>query len=500
MAPYSIPRERFFNVDAAWLHMDAPANTVTITALALFQRPLDHTVLRAVIEDRLLAFPRFRQRVREPRLPFTLPEWEPDSRFDLEAHLHRVALPAPGDWPALLQLVESLMRSPLPTDRPLWQMHLVENFGTGCALVTRLSHAVADGVALVHVLSRLTGETAEASLAMLGDGDLPEPEPDGWLRRALGRLDTAVHLPLKVIDSGLEAASHPLRTAEQGLAGALALGKLLFILPDQPTRLRGRCGVTKRATASDPIPLAEIKRVGHALDAKVNDVILAAVAGGFRRYLVARGEDVTGLSIRAMVPVYLGNGEPPKSLRNGFGLTFLSLPVGVRDPVRRLRRVHANMDEIKGSPEAAVAFGIMYGMGLTPPGVDRLIANIFALKGTAVMTNVVGPKRKLYLAGVPIDNVMFWVPQPAGLAVGLSIMSYAGQVTVCLATDACVTPDPEAILEGFNLEFDLLRQRADRVGAGSQRAEAGRCQALTRAGRPCRNPAGDGGLCAVHRR
>ncbi len=179
------------------------------------------------------------------------------------------------------------------------------------------------------------------------------------------------------------------------------------------------------------------------------------------------------------------------------------------------------MDAIKRTPEAPVAYGIMTGMGPTPPAVDRLIAKIFGLKGTAVMTNVAGPAEVRYMAGARISRLMFWVPQPAGLAVGLSIMSYAEQITVGLATDARVVPDPEAILRGFAEEYRVLERRASAARpsarkpvarpAGPQPAKAAkvaqlaeaaaqrRCRAETRQGTRCRNLALPGSdRCRVH--
>jgi WS/DGAT/MGAT family acyltransferase len=242
-----------------------------------------------------------------------------------------------------------------------------------------------------------------------------------------------------------------------------ALLKLLLILPDHHTILKGSCGVPKRAAWSKPLALQKVKTVAHALDATVNDVLLTAVTGALRRYLDAREQPAPELSVRAIVPLNLRPPNEPLDLDrlgNRFGLVFLSLPVGIRNPRERLAVLKQHMEDIKHSPEALVALGILNLIGGTPTEVERIITAIFGLKGTAVMTNVPGPGQTLYFAGEPIRGIMFWVPHPANLGLGVSILSYAGQVVVGIATDAGLIPDPEAIVTAFHHEFNALARLA----------------------------------------
>ncbi len=474
---------RFFSVDASWLHMDAPHNRVTIVGLALFDRPLDYERLRASLENRLLRFGRFRQRVRESVVPFGLPTWEPDPHFDLDNHLKRMKLPAPGDWEALQRVVEKIMSAPLPAHRPLWRMFLVEKYGTGSALIVCLSHALADGAAMLHVLDTWMGTTAKASLTCLKP-EAAQPDADdrtGRIGRGLSEMRHIMAMPAAVANKSRAAAADPVGTAVQAAEVGRALGKLLFIPPDRRTVLSGRCGQAKRAVLSDPIALERVKSVAKALDAKLNDVVLAAVTGSLRDYLLACGEEVRGLNLRAMVPVYLHPWDDPNDLRNGFGLVYLSLPVGVADPLRRLRVLKRRMDAIKRTPEAAVAYGVLFGLGFTPPTVEHLIARAFGVKATAVMTNVKGPSEVRYLAGVPTRCMVFWVPQPAGLGLGVSIISYAGEVTVSLATDAELVPDPEVITAGFHEQFGLLERLC---APAPRKARAGHAAAASASHRP----------------
>jgi diacylglycerol O-acyltransferase / wax synthase len=198
-------------------------------------------------------------------------------------------------------------------------------------------------------------------------------------------------------------------------------------------------------------------------------------------------------------------------LGNRFGLVFLSLPVGIRDPIERMIELKRRMDAIKDSSEAVVAFGILNAIGMTPVQIEDIIVKIFGLKGTAVMTNVPGPRKVIYLAGRPLRSLMFWVPQPGNLGMGVSIISYAGDIVLGIATDSNLVPDPERIIADFHAEFKSLEQwgrPAQAVAPGkspkndeaSQSSINGRCQALTNKGQPCKNRARVGyKTCYAHR-
>jgi diacylglycerol O-acyltransferase len=459
--------EPFSAVDAAWLHMEHPTNLMMVTGVLVFDEVLDFGRLTALMERSLLRVPRFTQRVVEPRLPFGTPHWEADPTFDLRSHLHRAALYPPGDAAALRELVSDLMSTPLDFSKPLWQFHLVEGFGAGSALVGRLHHSIGDGIALVRVLlSMADGDEKERETAAPSANEL-----HGWERLVpfFGPAAKVVSRTLEVTESfvreGVETLAHPehlLELAARGASGAESLAKLLLMPPDPPTPFKGPLGVAKRVAWSDPMPLDEVKGVGRVLGATVNDVLLAAVTGALRRYLDGRGTPVRDLEFRAVVPVNLRRPEEETELGNRFGLVFLTLPVGIEDPVDRLFELKERMDEIKRSPEAVVAFGLLGAIGSAPAEVERVVVDLFGRGGTGVMTNVAGPRQRISFAGVPAREMMFWVPQSGRLGLGVSILSYAGGVSLGVATDAGLVPDPEEILDGFRQEFDALADRARR--------------------------------------
>jgi WS/DGAT/MGAT family acyltransferase len=268
-----------------------------------------------------------------------------------------------------------------------------------------------------------------------------------------------------VIDEGMETLVNPARAlavARNGASAAAEFTKLLTLSADPRTLFKGSLGVTKRAAWSDAIPLSGVKDCAKRWGATVNDLLLAAVSGGLRAYMLGRGEKPDGLRFRAVVPVNLRTEDELDSLGNRFGLVFLALPVGVADRDGRLRELKSEMDLIKGSPQAMVAFGVLNALGMASPEIEGVGVSIFARKATAVMTNVPGPQRQLFLAGSPIRDILFWVPQSGRLGLGVSILSYNGQVRLGVAADAGLVPDPGTIITHFQEEvrgFERLSSR-----------------------------------------
>jgi WS/DGAT/MGAT family acyltransferase len=448
-----------------------------ITGVMTFDGALDVERLKTTLESRLLArYGRFRQRVREPAL-IGLPRWEEDPTFDLEAHVHRVGLPAPGDRQTLQSLVSDLMSTPLDFSRPPWQVHVVEACASGSAIVVRLAHCIADGLALVQVLLSMADTDPDAPPPVPVEVRPEDEGPESILdpaRIGYRRIRGSMRLVRKALHEGREVLGDRERLVDASLlaaAGVLSLGKLITMPPDGETVFRGPMGLRKRAVWSVPVPLEEVKAIGRAVNGTVNDVLLTAVAGALRRYMEGRGRSADGVNIRALVPVNLRGPDELDRLGNRFGIVFLDLPVGVRDPYRRLSVLKRRMDEIKDGVDAPVTFGVLNVLGFAPTPIEKRLGYFLAGKTTAIVTNVPGPREQLYLAGSPLSGCMFWVPAPAGLGLGISILSYHGEVTLGVATDAGVIPDPEAILAGFHAELEEMKERAadPEVRRGDQR-------------------------------
>jgi diacylglycerol O-acyltransferase len=156
---------RLSSADAAWLHMDRPTNLMVINSVLLFDEPVDWERLRLITAERLVdRYPKFHQRVIDSRVPLLPPSWEDDPDFALEHHMHHRALPEPGDQAALQELVGDLMMMPLDRNRPLWQIYMVDGFGDGAALISRMHHCIADGIALARVMLSLTDSQPDAGV------------------------------------------------------------------------------------------------------------------------------------------------------------------------------------------------------------------------------------------------------------------------------------------------------------------------------------------------
>jgi diacylglycerol O-acyltransferase len=181
-----------------------------------------------------------------------------------------------------------------------------------------------------------------------------------------------------------------------------------------------------------------------------------AAAGALRGYMLDRGEDLDGITLRATVPVNLRPLEHSKKLGNHFGLVFLELPVGEDNPLRRLERIADCMNQLKNSRQAIVAYGLLAALGVAPPPLQEFALEMFSRKASAVATNVPGPPQPLYMAGCALRDMMFWVPQTGSIGIGLSIMSYHGKVHFGLISDARLIPDPDAVIRRFGAEFEKL--------------------------------------------
>ena len=470
---------RFSSADAAWLHMDRPSNLMVINSVLLFDEPVDWHEVRQIIQRRLVdVYPRFRQRAVESRLPLRAPKWEDDPDFAIEHHLHYLALPAPGDDATLQEFIGDLMTMPLDRSRPLWHTYMIDGYGSGAAMICRMHHCIADGIALARVMLSLTDAAPDVGVVAAPDGrNGGGSSVTDFVREAVGDL---ARFGVAAAREGMQIATSPSHATR--LAGAIARDgatalRLLLTPADAATAIKGDPGISRRVAWTDPIPLSGIKRIAHAHHATVNDVLLAAVTGALRHYLQDRGGPVA--EIQAMVPFNLRplDQPVPHKLGNRFGLVFLPLPVGTSGSYRRLVEVHRRMQEIKDGRDGAVSYGLLSLTGLTPEPLERRIIDLFTAKTTAVITNVPGPPEPVYVAGTPVRTVLFWAPTSGHMGMSVSIFSYRGEVTVGLMVDAALVPDPDHIAGRLSDELEALRptRRSPRRAPGSrQRTRAGR--------------------------
>ncbi len=451
-------RERISGVDTAWLRMDLPTNLMVIVGVLMFEGRVDVKQVKRTLERRFLAFRRFRQKaVQDP----TGAWWEDDEHFDIDSHVHQVALPGKAGKEELQAFVSDLASTPLDFSKPLWQYHLVDNYDGGSALVMRIHHCYADGIALVQVMLSMTEKSARESLALPAapiESD-PHGEAEFWeqiLRPVAGALEGATRMGRSLLDQGKELAANPALAqgaledaTRKGMDFAGELARLALMGNDSPTRFKGPLGTRKRVAWAEPFPLEEVKVMGKALGCSINDVLLSMAAGALRDYLARKGEAVDGLGIRAIVPVNLRPAGRGRELGNQFGLVFLDLPIGIDHPLERLYEVRRHMQALKGSYQPLIVLGLLHTVGYGPKILQEQITALLSQNATAVMTNVPGPQQPIYFAGRRIEELNFWVPQSGGIGMGVSILSYNGRIQFGVITDTGLVPDPDRIVAQF---------------------------------------------------
>ena len=469
-------RKKMSTVDTAWLRMDSDSNLMMIVGVSMLSKPVSVEGLCQALEARFLVFSRFRSRVVTD---LTGSYWQ-EQEVNLADHVIHTRLPSNKDngsnKPQLQALVGKLSQQRLDADKPLWQMHLVDNCRGADgklrqALIIRIHHCIADGVALVGVFMSMfdksPDEVHEAPTPRAAAATTAAAEENPWEQimlpvtaASIKAIDMSSTMLVKSMGmmSDLDKLPGQLSTLGQ-TAGQLALDavKLTTMNEDTHTRLKGKPNGKKHVSWSEPLPLAEVKAIGKVYGCSINDVLMASVAGALRAYLHAKGDTVAhDCDVRVMVPVNLRKPSRRQKLGNAFGLVPLVLPVGLEDPVARLFEVRHRMNELKGSYTALVAMSVLGVLGATPKQVQTEIQNYFTRKATAVMSNVPGPQAPLFIAGSQLDQCMFWVPQSGDIGIGVSILSYNGGVQFGIVTDDALVQDPDNIINRFAPEFEKL--------------------------------------------
>jgi WS/DGAT/MGAT family acyltransferase len=431
-------------LDATFLELEQADTSahMHIGAVLVFDGgpPPTLTDIRERLTLRLDGLPRFRQRLSSPvvgRARF--PHWEPDPLFDLEHHVRRAALPAPGGPSELLDWAGDFYSQRLDRDRPLWEVVLLEGIeGDRWALVTKTHHCLADGIGSV-----------DAGTILLDGAELAPPRPEAHHRGGLAG----------AAQSGLHAATHPRDT----LKHAAAMTELLVreeLVGAPHTSLNEPMG-TRRRLATVGIPLDELKAIKDGLGGKVNDVVLAAVSGGLRALLVGRGEVPPSGGLRAMVPVNVrGPGDP--SLGNRVSSLFVRLPVDEQEPFAAYVRVKDEAASLKRSSQVLGSTTLLELAQLAPPLLHAVLARaLFATRlFNVTVTNVPGPQIPMYAFGARLADAIPIVPLAAEHTVAVAVLSLDGQVVFCLNCDRDSVPDAAVMADGISATIAALHHLA----------------------------------------
>jgi len=403
--------------------------------------------IREQLEPRLHLVPRYRQLLSRPRLGLGWPLWVDAPSFNIADHVRAHHVAAPGDDAELLHACEELARHRLDPSRPLWELWLLPGLSDDrVGVYFRLHHAFADGAAALAAFGALLDLTADAPVPV-APPRTPTPTPtSGELlgdnlrrrRRELGR--------------GWSGLTHPSRTLRSARQAWPAWREVLAERPAPRTSLNRPVG-TRRRSAIIRSRLDLTKQIAHAHDAKVNDVVLAAVAGGLRELLTSRGEDVRGLVQRAMVTISLHEEQPWEAEGNKPGWMMVPLPLGEPDPVRRMERIAAETAARKHDARPEAGSGIFrFVVG------QRVWYRLFPRQRSVnlVVTNAPGPPVPLYLAGARLLEVFPMMPTMGNLTLVVGVLSYEGQLNFTVVADRDGCPDVEVFVHGVRSTLDDL--------------------------------------------
>lgn len=446
-----LKRIRVRPVDAIWLGMDRVQNLMVIECVMFLEGPVDRVAFDRLLDDRLVdVFPAFSRIPVAGRRRWSRTYWQDVPDFDVTRHVREVRLPAPGDAAALQSYVGSFMATPLPRDRPLWEVHLVTGLDEGSAVYVRLHHALADGIALTQVLLSLTEESAATGDTV---ADQPRQQPADRVDR--GRVSRQVGAQVTEVVGSVGVRARFAVAVRTGFRAAGVLVKLL-LMRNPHSLLAGRVGARKQATWLEPFDLRLIKDIAGASGTTVNDVLVSALAGAIARCGAEQGG--RAIDVPTMIPVNLRPSHLPlpRELGNHFAVVLLLLPSGHAGAVGRLAETKRRMDKIKKSPEPVITFALICAIGRLGRRLSSALVTFFAGKASGVTTNVPGPREPRYLAGTRVTGLLGWVPGSANQSLGTCIFTYDGRVTIGLKTDAAVIPDPSRLLAAFERELDEL--------------------------------------------
>jgi WS/DGAT/MGAT family acyltransferase len=473
-------------VDASFLHQEGAATHMHIGGVALLDGPPPAYVdLREHIRSRLHLVPRYRQKLAAP--PFGLGRWRwiDDPTFNLDYHVRHTALPRPGDEDKLHALTARIFSQRLDRTKPLWELWLVEGRADGrWALVSKTHHALVDGVSGVDLMTMLF-DVEQTPRDTGGDRWQPRPEPSAAQLAAAalnGTVKRLAGLPLRVAAEAAQPAAALGRARET----AEALGEVARagLNPPADTPLNVEVGPYRRFAAVEA-DLQHYKTVKDALGGTVNDVVLAAVAGGLRHWLHARGQRTEGLELRAAIPVSVRTDDERGAFGNRLVQVVCPLPVAVPDPIDRLRFVSERMRGIKDSKQALGAEVIAGAQDFAPPTILAQASrmNFSTRFYDLLVTNVPGPQVALYVLGRRLDGV-FPVPFLAGdRALAVAVMSYDGGMNFGLLADYDALPDLDAITDGVEASLAELLALATAGPLGRRRPRTTRTRERARARR-----------------
>lgn len=433
-------------LDASFLEAEDSDRHVSLAigSLSVIEGPMpDDDVLMSWLGERVGEVPRFRQVLRTHPLDLEAPEWVDDEHFDISHHVHRAALPHPGDDAALFRLVADVMERRLDRDRPLWETWIIEGLPDGqWATIMKLHHAIADGIATMHMLAGLNdggeGETYATEIRAAHEQPAPRrfglptisPDPRKWMGGAVRTVNGLVEI----------------------------FGGLLRF---NATSLVGPVATMRRYTAVE-VSLDDVKKVAHAQDVTLNDVVLAAITDAYRALLLKRGEKPRRNMLRTLVPVSVRANEEVGKVDNRVSMMFPYLPVEKSDPKEQLRAVHERLTRTKSSGQREAGSVFFAASSLVPYPVTawtlRAMTRLPQRGVVTVATNVPGPRDPIKILGRKVIRMCPILPIALGLRTGIAIVSYADKLVFGITADYDTAPDVDELAHGIEKAVKKLAE------------------------------------------
>ncbi|AKK28775.1 wax ester/triacylglycerol synthase family O-acyltransferase [Mycobacterium sp. EPa45] len=456
-------------LDAGFLQLEDTDRHVSLAigGIAVLAGPApEFDELCATIGERCLANPRATQVLRSHPLDLTAPEWADDPQFDLTHHIRRAALVQPGDDAALFAEVASIMERRLDRDRPLWECWVIEGLADDrWALLVKVHHALADGIAATNLL---TGLCDDADVATFASAIGAAKHHDGRDKESPRTTN-----PLNWLGDSARLTAGAGKAALRVAAGAANLAAAL-LRPATNTELNGPVGDLRRYSAA-VVRLRDVEEIAHVMGTTINDVALAAVADSYRAALLRRGQEPRPDSLRTLVPVSVRAADAMDVSDNRVSLMLPFLPVDVADPLQRLKAVRDRMKVVKSSGQRQAGSVLMWATNLIPFPVTawtvRLLSRLPQRSVVTVVTNVPGPRQRLTVMGHKVERLLPVPPIAAGFRTGIAIFSYADELAFGLLVDFDSAPDVDELAAGIERGVQRLLRSARHTGRSRRKGD-----------------------------
>ncbi|WP_431232565.1 WS/DGAT/MGAT family O-acyltransferase [Mycolicibacterium psychrotolerans] len=455
--------EHLTTLDAGFLEAEDSDRHVSLAVggISVIEGPMpDFASLADSVAERILSVPRFRQVVHTHLLDLEPPEWVEDPNFDLSHHIHRAALPDPGDDQTLYRFAADVMERRLDRDRPLWECWIIEGLADDrWAVLMKIHHCIADGIATMHLFAGLSDDGEGATFAT----EIRAAKESTDHR---GRIAGISLNPLDWASSLWQTAVGVTNAAALAVQGVIEITGGL-VRPASPSSLAGPLR-TMRGYSAARVSLDDVTAICHEFGVTVNDVALTAITDSFRSALVRRGELPRRNSLRTLVPVSVRSNDARERIDNRVSIMLPCLPVEKDDVLDQLREVHTRLTSAKGSGQRQAGSAFVSTISSLPFPVTawavRALTRLPQRGVVTVATNVPGPRERSKILGREVLSVLPIPPIALQLRTGIAILSYADSLVFGIIADYDAAPDVDELARGIEQAVAELSTAAKAIG------------------------------------